>query len=174
MAQGKSSKKSRLNPGRALLLMMLLGGMLVFMLPTVLVFMIGFLPTAVAIMTVREHGNYVGVTVGAMNLAGIVPVVILLWQGLNDLRSAMDYLISPLAWLPILGGTLIGWVIFKLVPTAVVRFMIRRSKGRVKQLRAKQDMMIKEWGNEVGVLEDEEEADSWNHSASSGQPSPSR
>jgi uncharacterized membrane protein required for colicin V production len=160
MAKAKSSKPLRLNPGQALLLMMLLGAMLVFMLPTVLIFVVGVLPTAVAVMTARGLGNYVGVTVGAMNLAGIVPVVILLWQGLNDLSSAIDYLTSPLAWLLILGGTVIGWLILRFVPAAVVRFMVHRSKGRLKQLRAKQEMMVKEWGDGVRVLGDEE-AVSW-------------
>lgn len=118
-------------------------------LPLFLVTSAGLIPTIAAIVIDRYPGKYLTRTVGAMNLAGLAPMVVRLWSTGDNLSAAIGILSRPTNWLIMYGAAAVGWCIFLAMP-AVARIIVDLQAEQIQsQLRDRAARLVEEWGEEV-------------------------
>ncbi|MEX2631074.1 MAG: hypothetical protein WD341_14150 [Tistlia sp.] len=133
---------------------------MVVLLPTTIVTLVLSLPTLVAVLVDRTRERYLVATVGLLNLCGLLPALIALWERGQSVDAAMRLLTEMLYWLSALGAAGVGWAIFISLPPLVGSYYGLISQRRVHQLRKRQKQLIEAWGEDVtghGDLEEDEE-----------------
>ena len=130
-------------------------GVAIASLASVILLLIGMLPTLVAWIIDRTPQKYATYCVGGVNLCGVFPFVLDLWAGENDIAGAMEILTDVFSLLLMYGAAGFGWMIFIAVPPVVGAFLTVMAQHRVNQLRRSQKDLIEEWGEDVAVHEDE-------------------
>jgi hypothetical protein len=148
-AGGKSKKKG----GKlGLYIGLTVAGVAAFtMFPTVVLVMIGLIPTMVAFFVDKDREHSGAVAVGAMNCAGLTPFVIdLLIKG-QSMANTFQILANPNSWLVILGASAIGQVIVSIVPQAMATLALAHSETRIKNLRNNIELLKTSWGPDVGT-----------------------
>jgi hypothetical protein len=118
-------------------------------LPLCLLVIGGMLPTAVAIVVDRHHRRYLARTVGAMNLAGVMPGALRLWEAGISFDSLQQVINSPYNWLVMYGAAAIGWVLYFCVPPVVAMVIEVKVDETKHRLEAKAKALVEEWGEEV-------------------------
>lgn len=152
---GKANPKAGGKPAKSggggfkvVLFMTLLGCFAPFGLPTLLV-CTGLLPTLVAIFTERDNRGSGIAAVGYMNLAGVLPFLVDLWQKGQTMDVAMAIIRDPFTWVVMLGSAGVGHLILFAVPPAVVMFTYNRQQARLNTLREGAKELQNIWGPEV-------------------------
>jgi len=115
----------------------------------VLLVIVGMVPTIVAFMVDRAPKNYAAFCVAGMNLSGVFPMVIDLWQGANDIKAAMSIITNVFELTVMYAAAAFGWLIFMAIPPVVAALMAVAAQQRVMQLRAGQRELINEWGQDI-------------------------
>lgn len=149
MSMSQVAPKRRPGQGGLLVLLLVLLPLGLFVLPTSVLLMVGLLPTVVAWIVDRDSEKSAALTVGAMNLCGIAPYVILLWQGGHSMERAMRFLADPSTWLVMYGAAAVGWVIYFLVPQVVAAGIAMRNESRIRTLEAQRATLVAEWGTAI-------------------------
>ena len=116
---------------------------------TLVVLLVGGLPTIVARIIDRSESRMRFVCVGGLNLAGLSPYLMELWFGRHDLRHAADIILDPFTLLVIYGLSAIGWVLYNSTPPLVGAVLEMTSQRRMTTLREKQRSLVTEWGPEI-------------------------
>lgn len=130
-----------------LLLVMLPMGLLI--LPTTLLVLAGMVPTIVAYIVDRNDDKAASMTVGSINLCGIMPFLIQLWQHGHNLGYSLGLLSQPVTWLVMYSAAGMGWVLYFAIPPVIAGWSASRDEGRVRQLESKREALVEVWGPEV-------------------------
>jgi|GEM_PF-2150473 hypothetical protein len=117
----------------------------------VLLIICGLIPGIVAYLIDRSPKKYATFCVGGMNLAGICPAALKLWNGDNNVAQAFAILTSPFELIIMFAAASFGWLIYFFVPPIVVALLTVIAQHRVAQLREEQKALIKDWGDGVAV-----------------------
>lgn len=136
--------------GIALLLVLLPLGIVV--LPTTVLMGVGLIPTLVAAVVDRDPEKSAALTVGAMNLCGVMPFAIELWQSGHLLEQSLGLLATPYTWLVMYGAAAIGWGFYFAIPPLVAGFVTMRDEDKARRLEQDRDALVEEWGPEVAGL----------------------
>lgn len=126
-----------------------------FVLPTMLVLVVGMLPTVVAYATDRRREKYAALCVGAMNFCGALPFVIDLWTKDYSFDGALAMISDPLVWLAMYGAAAVGWGLISITPSMVSVYVQARTEARIARLRQRQKDLIEEWGPSVAGSPDQ-------------------
>jgi hypothetical protein len=118
-------------------------------LPLCILVLAGCLPTIVAVLVDRHRGRYLARTVGAMNLAGVMPGALKMWMVGISFHSLLQVINSPFTWLVMYGGAAAGWVLYFTVPPIVVMVFQVNSDETRRRLEARAKALVEEWGEEV-------------------------
>ncbi|HTZ77278.1 MAG TPA: hypothetical protein VMC10_05200 [Stellaceae bacterium] len=152
----RGNEKPRSSRGIAILAMF---GVVMFAATALPLFVVtagGLVPTIVALVVDHHRAKYLTRTVGAMNLAGVAPMIIRLWSSGDNLSAALAILARPVNWLVMYGAAGIGWCIFLAMP-AVARIIVDLQAEQVQsQLRERAERLVEEWGEEVKGRPDDE------------------
>ncbi len=135
-------------------------GVCVWVLPTVLVLVIGMAPTIVAFFTDRRKEKYAAFCVGAMNLLGVLPVALGMWTRDHSMDSAVRNVTNVFNWFLMYGAASLGWGLYAVTP-AIVAFVLRiQIERRITKMQSYQRELIDEWGEGVteGVKTAEDKA----------------
>ena len=127
-------------------LILLLGLM---MMPTSLLLVAGMIPTFIALLTDADPRKTSAVSVGALNLAGILPFEIMLWTDNNTVPHALQILESLETWLGMYGAASLGAVIYYGIPPIIGGFIAHRSAMRAQELQRRQAALREAWGPDV-------------------------
>ncbi len=122
--------------------------MLVF-LPTTILFSVCLIPTLVSYIIDNNERRTAWLTVGAMNVAGTVPIWFNLWNIGHTIDNAFDLIRSPMTIIISFGGAALGWFIYVNVTPFVAGILKMKNEARLKQIEARQQALIKKWGEEV-------------------------
>lgn len=128
------------------ILILIIGGIAVFTLPTVLILGIGMLPTMAALISDRRKEKYATLCVGCMNFVGVLPFMIKLWTEDHSYNNAFKVIGDPFTWLVMFGAAALGWAIYYVAPGIVGMFIGLRTEQRVQRLRRRQRDLVEEWG----------------------------
>jgi len=122
-----------------------------FMFPTLLLVLIGLLPTIVAFCVDKDRERSSAFAVGAMNCAGLTPFVIDLWLKGQIMGNVFLILSDPNSWLIILGSAAIGQMLVSIVPQAMATLTLAHSESRIKTLKHNLEQLKASWGPDVGT-----------------------
>lgn len=122
---------------------------MIVLLPTTLLLFVLSLPTVVALLVDRTRERYLVATVGLLNLCGVLPALIELWERGQSVDEAFRLLTDMMYWLTAFGSAGVGWAIFVSLPPLVASYYALVSQRRVQQLRRRQKQLIEAWGEDV-------------------------
>jgi len=147
----RGSPPPRAGRGGALLTLMVIGLTVLALtaLPLCILVVAGALPTAVAILVDRHPRRYLARTVGAMNLAGVIPGALRPWEMGISFSSLQQVVASPYQWLVMYGSAGLGWLLFFFVPPVVAMVLDVQFEDRKRRLEARAKALVEEWGEEV-------------------------
>lgn len=117
--------------------------------PTAILLAIGLIPTIVAFMVDRMPEKYLPITVGATNLAGIVPAGFELWTGGHTNQHAIQVATDPFNMATMWGAAAVGWAIYFTIPSLIASMVNFRNRSQVSRLQKKQRALVDEWGSSV-------------------------
>ena len=118
--------------------------------PSLIVLFIGLIPTYVAFVVDNDSDRLAPMTVGAMNFAGAMPFVMMLWHKGEHFQGVLLFLGTPLVWLVMYSAAAMGWLIFFIVPPTVSMFHTFKAENQIKEYKAQQKRMAEIWGDAVG------------------------
>ncbi len=130
-------------------LLVLLVPAAIFVAPTTLLVGIGMIPTFVAFVVDRDPEKPAPITVGGLNLCGVLPYVLDLWSGQNTLQQAIRLLGDPTTWLVMFGAAAVGWACYHGIPGLVAGFEIARAEARIATLQKRKRRLAEDWGADV-------------------------
>ncbi len=118
-------------------------------LPTVMILVVGMLPTIVALIVDRTPQKYAPFCVGGMNFSGVFPSLLTLWTTTHSFSRSLDILADPYALLVMYGAAGFGWMLYMAIPPVISTFVTVIAQRRSAQLRAIQKRLLDEWGDAV-------------------------
>jgi len=118
-------------------------------LPLCLLLLAGLLPTVVAVVIDTHRRRYLARTVGAMNLAGVTPASLHMWEAGISFGSLQQIVDSPYTWLVMYGSAGLGWMLYFCVPPIVAMVIDVKVDETKRRLEARTKVLIEEWGEEV-------------------------
>ena len=149
MAEQKPTKEGKKQSGSvfsSLSIMAAIAAGMAFALPTMLVVLVGSLPTVVALLVDVHPKKYAAWSVGFFNLAGLMPYLGDLWIKNHTIEGAVGVLTDLLAWLVIYAAASAGWMVYKGMPIVGGVIMEIKVKGQIRRLTAERQKLIHEWG----------------------------
>jgi hypothetical protein len=144
--QGKKKGKLGLITG-----LIIVGMATPFMMPTVLLVLAGLIPTYFAFFLDSDPQKSGAVSVGAMNVAGIVPFIIDLWAKGQTMPAASQILSDSHSWLIIWGASGVGHLIVYAIPQAIATLTLTQAESRMKSLQKNLVLLKEAWGPEVAT-----------------------
>lgn len=118
-------------------------------LPATIVVLVGLLPTIVTAITDRNPSKSATVTVGSMNVAGIVPALFRLFQQNYSIPGAVAIISDYTTVIVMYSAALIGIVIYNNVTPLVSLAIYRRARLRLREIEKRQKMLKDVWGEDV-------------------------
>lgn len=122
-----------------------------FMFPTVVLVLVGLIPTIVAFVVDNDREHSSATAIGAMNCAGLSPFIIDLWLKGQTMGNAFAILSQPINLLIIFGSAAVGQAIVGIVPQAMATLTLAHSELRIKNLKNNMEILRKSWGPDVGT-----------------------
>ena len=118
-------------------------------LPSTIVFSVCMIPTLVAAIVDNHQQRTAWLTVGAMNLAGTVPIWFSLWDMGHTVSAAFQLVSTSGTIILSYGGAVVGWIIYYNVTPFVATIVLGKNEARYKTIERRQKELIKKWGEEV-------------------------
>jgi len=120
--------------------------------PTVVLLLLGMLPTLVALIIDRTKQKSNSLCVGSINFIGVFPYIMGLWGGINDFNAAFTIVGDIFNLLVMYSAAAFGWFLFLTMPSIISSFVLVLQQRKVAQLRGEQKDLIDEWGAEVAAI----------------------
>lgn len=116
---------------------------------TFVVIAVGMLPSVVALFVDGRRGPYAFYCTASLNLAGIVPVIGMLWAEGNGFAAAMGILQDPYTWALMYSGAGFAMFLLWLVPIVMRALSDSGAWQSRRQMERARRHLVKEWGNAV-------------------------
>ncbi|CAN0593002.1 unnamed protein product, partial [Laminaria digitata] len=120
----KVPQRGRKRIGKSTALLMVCGfiAFIIAALPSVIILVVGMIPTIVAYIIDLTPGRYAARCVAGLNIAGVVPFLHRLWTSTNDMHAAIAIVTDVYAWLAFYMASGVGWLLFVSLPGIVASF----------------------------------------------------
>ena len=148
---------TRKTSGRILWFTILVALLLPWILPSIIVIVVGMVPTLIALVVDRSPNKYAAANIAPLNFAGVLPYLVKLWAKSQNLENALNIIVDVFALIVMFGAAGFGWMIYMTVPAFVASIFMVISQQRVTQLRETQRKIVEEWGDSVTRAEAPEE-----------------
>ncbi len=144
----KKGDKKKKGGGKLIFFMILIGCVVPFGVPTLLV-CLGLLPTLIALVTDTDENKSGLATIGYLNLAGVLPFLIELWQKGQTMEAAWAIVRDPFSWVVMLGAAGVGQLMLYTIPVIVGSMVVMKQESRLKTLREAIKELENIWGPDV-------------------------
>jgi len=124
-------------------------GLMTFSPSALMVFLVGMIPTAVAIFIDRDPRKYASVCVAAMNFAGVSFYLVDFLAGIGSFSRALELISNVFVLAVIYGAAAAGWVLILATPPVTAIVLKALAESRIQKLRKEQRELIKNWGDDV-------------------------
>lgn len=142
----KEKKKISFSLKLAIFIMMVTG---VIFLPTTIVLGVCLIPSFVAAIVDNYPQKTAGITVGMMNMAGTVPIVVKLWSIGHNLPVALQLVTEAETILVSYGAAAVGWGIYNYITPFVAGLVALKNERRLREIEKRQKELIRKWGDQV-------------------------
>lgn len=115
-----------------------------FLMQTVLLIVIGMMPTIVAFWVDPKPEKYSAFCVGSLNFCGVLPFILNLWKGTSE-GSVLD----PFMLFSAFGSAGIGYLIYNMAPTIAGGYLKIQHDRKIERLRDYQKELVDEWGQGI-------------------------
>ena len=132
--------------------------LLYFSMPTLIVLVPGMMPSGVAWISDRTEQKYATFCVGGLNLCGVFPYLMKLWTDDHSIAAASGIISDVFSLMVMYSAAGFGWLMFMAIPPVVSAFLNVLAQTRVTTLRTTQEEIVMEWGPEVTMADDQDEA----------------
>jgi hypothetical protein len=151
VAKAGATPRRRGNSGSAFITLTVIAvtGLALVALPLCILVVAGTLPTVVAVLVDRHKGRYLARTVGAMNIAGVVPGALRMWAAGMTFASLQQVISSPYTWLIMYGAAAVGWLLYFGTPPLTAMVVEIKVDDTKRRLEEKAKALVEEWGEEV-------------------------
>lgn len=128
---------------------LILVGLMIFAAPSVLLIVVGCIPSMVAFVVDREPVRNATLTVTAANVAGVAPFVVeLLMTGPTMVRAIA--MVSDVFVIAVMFGAAgIGWLMVISMPKVASVYLEVTNETKIKLMRREQQRLVEEWGEEI-------------------------
>jgi hypothetical protein len=147
-AKGKAAPASG-KPVNRVFIFIVLMAVVPFSLPTIMVLLLGMLPTVGAAIAERGDSRYAWICVGGLNFAGLAPWLLGLWFGHHTIEYALDLLRNVGMYLSAYGAAGAAWLLYMAMPPVVGTFAAMTSQHRASALVANQKRLVEQWGEGI-------------------------
>ena len=130
-------------------LMIFVGLGSVFAPPTIIILGVGLIPTFVSRFANPNRVRGTVAAMAALNLAGVIPVLGLLYDGGHTIEHAFMLLSDVYMWLLMYGGAGLAGFLLWGVPIVVQGGYEIQARQYVKRLDKRRSRMIEEWGGQI-------------------------
>ena len=121
----------------------------VVFLPTTIFFSVCLIPTLVASIVDNHPRKTMWLTVGAMNMAGTVPVWFSLLDAGHTVSAAFQLIVQPTTLLVSYGGAFVGLCVYNYVTPLVAAAVQNKNERRLRDIDKRQKALLKKWGDGV-------------------------
>ncbi|MCK5555367.1 MAG: hypothetical protein KAI76_03950 [Alphaproteobacteria bacterium] len=118
-------------------------------MPSTILLSVCLIPTLVAFIVDNHRHKTAWLTVGAMNLAGAVPIWFSLWEMGHTMPVVFYLIFMPKTIFFSYGGAIIGWIIYHNMTPFVAAIILGKNEMRYSMIERRQKELIKKWGKEV-------------------------
>ena len=155
----QAGRPAKLSAGQATAVGFAILPLAAFLSPTLCLVGLGMMPTVAAYIADRTRFQGLAITVGFLNLAGCLPLVVELWSRGQTFDAIGPMMHFSLGWLLAFGAAAIGWIVHFVTPALISTYMAVLSRSRIAMLRNGQKHLIEVWGEEVvGTSEEDKPA----------------
>ena len=154
-AAALAARRRRQLGGTATLVIIAITAIAVTALPLCVLLAVGLLPSLAAIAVDRERGRYLARTVVAMNLAGVVPYGLKMWEMGIGFAALQQVMASPFAWLVMYGIAGCGWLLYLGVPQLAAILLDAHAEATRSRLEGRAKALQEEWGDDVAGVKRE-------------------
>jgi len=130
--------------------------MVIISLPTVIVLVLGMLPTGVAWLIDQTEERFATFCVGGINMCGVFPYVVKLWAVNHTIDAALKMISDVFVLAVMYAAAGFGWLVYLSIPPVISAFLSVIAQRRVASLRSLQRDIVGEWGNSVAGLDGDE------------------
>lgn len=140
--------ESKVGQNIAIFWLLIFSGLgIVFIPPTMIVIFAGMIPSLVAILLNTERTGGIA-TMISFNLAGVIPVVGILWERGQTFSEALKILSDVYMWLAMFGGAGLAVFLTWAVPVVVFSAYELQAKANIAKLQKRRAKLIEEWGGQ--------------------------
>lgn len=148
-ARSSNGAKGQAKGGKVLMALAAIIGLAIVAAPTALIFAVGMLPTIVALLVDRDAGRYGAIAVGSLNVCGVFPSAIDLWQAGHTVQQALDTIANPYDLAVMFGAAGVGWLLYFGLPPLIGALLVQRHEAEIRRIEARQSALQKEWGPDI-------------------------
>ena len=150
--QSQKPRKKKSGIMRKLVAASIMIGSLAFM-PTTIIFVLGMIPSAVAIYTDEDRRKMGGLAITFMNLGAVSAFIKILWDRGHSLANSLTMLMDPITLFVIYFAAFIGFILVRFIPPIVAEFLKISHRRRLKVIEAEQKQIVDKWGYDVKEVE---------------------
>lgn len=122
--------------------------------PSTLILVFGALPTIAAYVSCPSGSRKLAaITVGMLNLCGVVFILAHLWMGGASFEYSQRLLLDPVNWLIMYAPAALGWGVWFGIPSAYAYVSVAAARTRLEYLRKQRHELIDEWGADLNRIE---------------------
>ena len=125
----------------------------VLLMPTTMVFVVGMVPTAVALFSDTTKERTAAITIGPLNFAGTLIPLLELWQRGHTVDMALGIIADPMMLLYMFGGAGAGAFIFVNMPPLIAKIIRHQAKSKLMRIEEKQTKLVEVWGARIAEME---------------------
>ncbi len=133
---------------------------------TVILLVAGMLPSVVAFLVDTEPGKRSAHCMTVLNLAGVLPVLAMLWEKGATRGAAADILMDPFMWFVMYGAAGIAVLLLTLLPVLMEQVANAAAEREADKLERQMEELAEEWGS--NLVQDAQKLEAANSSNQDG------
>lgn len=123
--------------------------LLVLAAPALIVYLVGMVPTAVAIFIDRDPRKHASFSVAAMNFAGVSFYLVDFFAGSSSFSRALELVSDVFVIAVIYGAAAGGWILIMVMPPVTAVILTALAESKIHSLRKEQSELVDNWGESV-------------------------
>ena len=114
--------------------------------PTIIILVLGMLPTGVTYLCDKSEQKHAVLCVGGLNICGVFPYLLDIWFDSGSINDAIQIITDLFSIMIMYLAASIGWLLFRYVPPIITTFLNLLADRRLTKLKKHQDVLTEEWG----------------------------